>query len=124
MVDALDRTMFRPVVISMTTIGSAKRWIHSGDVEMHAVGKRAGNDLRAVVRLAQLLKRLHVNVLHSHNWPTLLEAAVAKRQRRPFHLHIVARPLGDDKRPHAARSTFRYTPKSSSTASNSCAIRA
>ena len=47
------------------------------DFKVHCMEKRFGNDPRVPLRLARLLRRGRFDVVHSRNWPTVLEFASA-----------------------------------------------
>ena len=84
----LDRSRFQPLIISLTRSGDAADWIDRDDVRILEINKRSGNDPAAVVRLAKLLREQNVDVVHSHNWGTLIETSVARRWGRvPCHVH-------------------------------------
>lgn len=84
----LDRKLFRPTVICLNRSGAAARWIERDDVEVIELHKRAGNDLGVVRRLAKVLRELQIDVVHSHNWGTLVETSVARRRAgTPVHVH-------------------------------------
>ena len=87
-VNHLDRSRFRPVVISLSTIGAADEWITADDVPTIALDKRPGNDPRVVWRLARTLSRENVRLVQSHNWGTLLETSAARiLSRVSCHVH-------------------------------------
>ena len=64
---------FRHVIICMTTEGSFRARLKPG-VEIRAMGKRPGKDLRAFGRLIALLRRLRPAVVHSTPKPALPSA--------------------------------------------------
>ena len=70
----------RHTVVTMTEGGPVAARLPA-DVAVHTVGKRPGLDLRAVGRLARLLRRLAPDVVHSRNWGTL-DAVPAARLAR------------------------------------------
>ena len=84
----LDRAQFRPIVICLSRSGTAAQWIVDDDVQIIEMRKRPGNDVGVVRRLARTLRERHVDVVHSHNWGTLLETVLARRWARiPVHVH-------------------------------------
>ncbi|MCA9140725.1 MAG: glycosyltransferase [Planctomycetales bacterium] len=86
-INGLDKSHFRPVIICIDRSGPAVDWLH----EKHPVievKKRSGNDLASVFRLARYLRQYRIDVLQSHNWGTLVEATLARRlSRTAFHVH-------------------------------------
>lgn len=88
LVNELDRERFAPLVIALTRLGGAAEWVRRDDVPLLAIGQTRGNDPRSVWRLARLLRQERVDILHSHNWATLVEATLARRLAGvPVHVH-------------------------------------
>lgn len=86
--NGLDRARFRPMVVCLSRNGGAAAWIEREDVPIVEVGKRAGNDLAAVGRLARILREHRIDLVHSHNWGTLIETSFARRSAPvPVHVH-------------------------------------
>jgi L-malate glycosyltransferase len=57
-------------------------------VKLFVLNRREGNDPYLVVDLYRLLKRERPHVVHTHQWGTLLEGAVAARLGGvPYHVH-------------------------------------
>ncbi|MFH1920138.1 MAG: glycosyltransferase [Planctomycetota bacterium] len=84
----LDRSRFGAMVICLSRSGSAAEWIERDDVQIIALRKRPGNDLGVIRRLARTLREHRVDVVHSHNWGTLMETALARRwAKTPVHVH-------------------------------------
>ncbi len=84
----LDRQRFAPMVICLNRSGDAADWITRDDVPIVELHKRPGNDVGVVRRLARALREHNVDIVHSHNWGTLLETTLARRWARvPLHVH-------------------------------------
>jgi len=84
----LDRERFQPMVICLRKNGTAADWIERDDVPILELNQRDGNDPLAIRRLARMLKEQRVDVVHSHNWGTLVETALARRWAAvPVHVH-------------------------------------
>jgi sugar transferase (PEP-CTERM/EpsH1 system associated) len=77
---------YRHVIICMTTEGSFRARLKPG-VEIRAMGKRPGKDLRAFGRLIALLRRLRPAVVHSRNWATFDAVLAARIARAPAVVH-------------------------------------
>lgn len=75
----LDRERFEPLVVCLDRSGTAAAWLERDDVEVVELRKRAGNDLAVIRRLARALRERRVDVVHSHNWGTLVETSVGRR---------------------------------------------
>ena len=84
----LDRERFAPMVICLNRSGDAADWITCDDVPIVELHKRPGNDPGVIRRLARALREHKVDIVHSHNWGTLLETTLARRwARTPVHVH-------------------------------------
>ncbi|MDH3719835.1 MAG: glycosyltransferase, partial [Planctomycetota bacterium] len=88
LVNHLDPLRFRPMIICLNHSGDAANWIERRDVPIVSLRKAAGNDPRVVWRLAGELRRQRIDLVHSHNWGTLLETVLARKLARvPVHVH-------------------------------------
>jgi glycosyltransferase involved in cell wall biosynthesis len=84
--NGVDRNVYRPLVVSLTNC-TVTGWLAS-DVPVVSLHKPPGNSLQTVACLARVLAEHHVQIVHSHSWPTLIECALARRWSRvPFHVH-------------------------------------
>ncbi|MFN9374096.1 MAG: glycosyltransferase [Planctomycetaceae bacterium] len=76
----LDRTRFEPTLICLGRNGSASSWLNVTDVpivELHKPPGRMGANFCRLVRDA--FRERDLELVHSHNWGTLVETAVATR---------------------------------------------
>lgn len=86
--NGLDRRRFAPLVVCLNRSGDAAQWLTAKDVPIVELHKAGGNDWRVVGRLARALRERKVDVVHSHNWGTLLETVAARRWAgTPRHVH-------------------------------------
>ncbi|QEF99613.1 Putative teichuronic acid biosynthesis glycosyltransferase TuaC [Stieleria maiorica] len=86
-VNGLDAQRFEPVIICLDTTGPAADWLER-DVPVIEIGKRSGNDVLAVKRLADCLRQHQIDLVQSHNWGTLVESVIARKlARTPVHIH-------------------------------------
>jgi glycosyltransferase involved in cell wall biosynthesis len=84
----LDRERFQPLIIALTRNGAAADWIERDDVPIVEINKRTTNDPMVVLGLARVLREYNVDIVHSHNWGTLIETSVARRWAGvPCHVH-------------------------------------
>ncbi|HLJ12120.1 MAG TPA: glycosyltransferase [Planctomycetaceae bacterium] len=84
----IDRRRFEPQIVCLDRNGQAAQWLETDDVPIFELKKRAGNDLGLVFRLARLLRHERIDIVHSHNWGTLVETSLARRRARvPVHVH-------------------------------------
>lgn len=79
LVNHLDKSRFCPVVVCLHRSGDAAQWIQTERIPIIELGKRPGIDLRVIGRLARLLREHVIDIVHSHNWGTLVETAIARR---------------------------------------------
>jgi glycosyltransferase involved in cell wall biosynthesis len=76
------------MIICLNRSGDAANWIERRDVPIVSLHKAAGNDPRVIWRLAGELRRQRIDLVHSHNWGTLLETVLARKLARvPAHVH-------------------------------------
>ncbi len=76
----LDRTRFEPTLICLGRNGSASSWLNVTDVpivELHKPPGRMGANFCRLVRDA--FRERDLELVHSHNWGTLVETALATR---------------------------------------------
>jgi len=97
----------RHTVISMVRIGPLAERLPAG-VPVRCVGKRAGVDLRAAVKLARLLRALRPHIVHSRNWGAVDAVLAARLARVPVLIHgehgrEAADPYGLDARRNRIR---------------------
>ncbi|MFG0253642.1 MAG: glycosyltransferase, partial [Rhodopirellula sp. JB053] len=86
--NGFDRKSFRVSILCLDSAGAAKSWITESDVEILELGMKTGNNLRVVNLITQVLRRIKPDIVHSHNWATLLESYLAvKRFGRAVHVH-------------------------------------
>lgn len=77
---------YRHTVIAMTAAGPLAERLPR-EVEVVTLGKRAGLDVGAVLRLVRLLRRLQPDIVHSRNWGAFDAVAAAALARVPAVLH-------------------------------------
>ncbi len=86
-INGLPEEAFRHAVIALTEATSFRERLRRGDVSVHALRKRTGNDPVALVRLFRLLCTLKPAVVHTRNLPTLEGAVVARLAGVPSCIH-------------------------------------
>lgn len=81
MLNGLDRRRFQPTLICIRRSGTATEWLRCRDVEIVELHKpdRRG-EWSTSGRLATVIRRNRLELLHSHNWGTLLETLLACRR--------------------------------------------
>ncbi len=83
----LPAERFDPIIVSLTRNGAAARWLTRA-VPVLQLHKPPQNDPRVVARLARVFTQHRADIVHSHNWGTLVETAVARRlSGTPVHVH-------------------------------------
>ncbi len=80
--NGLSRDRFRVSLLCLDRAGAACDWIEKEDVQVVELHLQRGNRLRAVGLISSALAALETNVVHSHNWGTLLETYFAARRIR------------------------------------------
>lgn len=84
----LDRQRFRPILITLNVAAGAAAWVNKDEVPIISMKKSQGNDWRLIGRLADVLRDHHIDLVHSHNWGTLLETVLARQMAKvPLHVH-------------------------------------
>lgn len=75
----LPQSRFQSSICTFESGGAMEERIDKQVVDVFHVAKRVGNDPILPIRLARLLKRQRIDILHSHNWGTLIEGVVAAK---------------------------------------------
>jgi glycosyltransferase involved in cell wall biosynthesis len=84
----IDRSRFQPVIICLDRSGSAVDWLEAKDVPVFELRKRPGNDPGLVFRFSRLLRAERIQLVHSHNWGSLIETVLARLIGSvPLHVH-------------------------------------
>lgn len=94
----LPRNQFSSCLICINRNGSAWDWVERRDVAVYELHKPPGNHLGIIWQLRALLRHQQIQIVHSHNWGTLVETAVAARGLQGcHHVHTEAGSvLGSD----------------------------
>jgi sugar transferase (PEP-CTERM/EpsH1 system associated) len=77
--NALVEDGLRPMIVCLEMSGLLEQQVRRADIPVEVLPKRAGNDPVVPFRLAALLRRERVDIVHCHNWGTLLESIFAAR---------------------------------------------
>jgi hypothetical protein len=77
---------FHHTVIAITAGGPLEARLSRG-VDLIALGKQPGVDVRAIIRLAGLLRRLRPDIVHSRNWGAFDAIYAARLARVPVVIH-------------------------------------
>ncbi|HVY80444.1 MAG TPA: TIGR03088 family PEP-CTERM/XrtA system glycosyltransferase [Steroidobacteraceae bacterium] len=86
-INGLPEDAFRHTVIALTECTDFKARIRRQDVPVHALGKQAGKDPGAYLRLYRLLRKIRPDITHSRNLATLESAVVARLAGVPQRIH-------------------------------------
>jgi len=88
LVNGLDPERFEPMIVCLASNGAAAQWLDRSEVPIIELHRRDGNDPKVVRRLSQVLRQYEIDVVHSHNWATLVETVIARKWARvPWHVH-------------------------------------
>jgi sugar transferase (PEP-CTERM/EpsH1 system associated) len=98
---------FRHAVICMTIEGAFRPRV-GPTVEVLAIHKKPGRDVRAFIRLVMLLRRLRPAIVHSRNWATFDAIPAAWTARVPVVIHgehgrDISDPAGENRRRNRLR---------------------
>ncbi|HVQ28079.1 MAG TPA: glycosyltransferase [Vicinamibacteria bacterium] len=74
---SLDRNRFRPMVCCLNFKGRLALELEAEGIPVFAVDKKRRADLGALFRLARLMRREHVHVVHTHLWTSSLWGRLA-----------------------------------------------
>lgn len=75
----LPSDQFAPSICTLTPKGAAQNRVDKDRVEVNHVPRHCRNDPTFPIRLAWLMRRQRINILHTHNWATMIEGLVAAR---------------------------------------------
>ena len=88
LVNRLDRKLFRPTICCQQYQVENTVPLLDPDVRVFSLHRPEGRSLRLILKLARLLRREKVDIVHSHNWATLIyTVAAAKLARTPVVIH-------------------------------------
>src|SRR5690348_4887464 len=86
-INGLPADRFRHAVVALTTATDFRHRIRDPGVTVHALGKRAGKDPGAYLRLYRLLRALRPSIVHTRNLSTIEGSLVAKLAGVPHRIH-------------------------------------
>lgn len=88
LVNQLDPKRFSPMICCLLFQTDAARPLLDSRIPVFELRKRLGRDLRMIFKIADLLRRERVDIVHSHNWPTFLYTVLAAWiARTPVVIH-------------------------------------
>lgn len=87
LINHIPEHRFRHAIICMDDYSSFSDRIRRSDVELIAIRKKPGTDIRAFWRLFLELKRLNPAILHTRNMPSLDALLPAMFARVPYRIH-------------------------------------
>ena len=87
-VNRLDPNKFSPMICCLRfQLESTRSLIHKS-IQIFELRKNQGRDLGVIFRLASLLRRQRVDIVHSHNWQTFFYTIIASvLARTPIIIH-------------------------------------
>ena len=108
LVNHLDRSQFRTMIIVLGTHSEATEWLKVDDVPIFEFRKDPGNSPKILWKLMNVLYRKKIDIVHSHNWGTLLETVIARRCAGiKCHIHAERGTVFDALRPKGFRRRLR-----------------
>jgi len=87
LINRIPPSRYRHAIICMTGHTDFAKRIHNPNVELHALGKREGQDWAVYRRLWRLLRSLKPDIVHTRNLATLEGQAVAALVGVPVRIH-------------------------------------
>ncbi len=81
-----DRTSFEHAVVCLEEAGRFASRLPA-DVPLEVAGKRRGNDARTILAVSALARRHQADLVHTRNWASLVEGALAARASAARHVH-------------------------------------
>src|SRR5262249_43978232 len=88
LVNRLEPEHFSPMVCVLHVQEDTARSLLDGRLPVFEMRKRPGRDWHLILRLATLLRRERVDLVHSHNWPTFFYTVIAAAVARgPIVIH-------------------------------------
>jgi sugar transferase (PEP-CTERM/EpsH1 system associated) len=88
LVKGLDRENYEPYVCTFSNGGILEKDFKEMGVQVLVVEKGEGNDFRLPAKLAWALKKMHIDIVHTHNTSVWLYGGIAKCLARiPFLVH-------------------------------------
>ncbi len=97
-----DRSRYEPEICCVLSAGPLADSVEASGVPVHVLGRRSRFDLRAIARLARIIRRGRFDVVHNHNFTALmagLPAAILGRARAVVRTeHNVVRTGGSTRR--------------------------
>ncbi|MCS7466768.1 glycosyltransferase [Stieleria sp. ICT_E10.1] len=86
--NGLPRDNFKISIICLDQMGTARAWFDTSNVDVIELRILKGNSLRSIRVIANALEHLKPDIVHSHNWATLVESYLAvRRYGSCVHLH-------------------------------------
>lgn len=88
LLNRLDQSRYQTAIIATEDImPTARALVHDG-IELVALNKAAGMQWQVVARIARFCREREIDILHSHNWATLLYGVLGGlRARVPILIH-------------------------------------
>ena len=77
LVNRLDATRFSSLICCLAFQTDVTRPLLDKRVSVHELRRQPGRDLRMIFRIASLIRKERVDIVHSHNWPTFFYATMA-----------------------------------------------
>ena len=87
LVNSLPNDIVEPMVIAFDGECAAAEWITKENVKVASLKKGFPNDPRLALQLARTLREHEIDIVHSHNWGSLVESGIASRLCRIPHVH-------------------------------------
>lgn len=88
LLNRLDKTRYQSALIATEKITPGARALVAPEIELLALNKSAGLQWPVISQIAAFCREHDINILHSHNWTTMLYGVLAgMRARVPIMIH-------------------------------------
>ena len=88
LINNLDKSVFNVSLAGLIMYDERTKGFLNQDIKLFFLDKKEGIDLKIIFRLADILRQHKIDIIHSHNWTTLLYAVLAaKIARTPVIIH-------------------------------------
>ncbi|WP_028581046.1 glycosyltransferase [Desulfogranum japonicum] len=86
--EKIDKERFNPIVCSLSDRGPLREILVKYGITYYTLGKKEGKDFSVVFKIADILKKEKIDIIHTHNQGPLLYVFIAKLFfRRIKHVH-------------------------------------
>ena len=78
-INNMDKSRFSNIICSLTTSDDYQYRISSDRRNIYNINKRDGNDITVPFKIASIIKKNQIDIVHARGWPTYLEGLLAAK---------------------------------------------